>query len=261
MPNQIYAKIFILLEMENIMKYNGKVAIVTGAGRGIGRAIATRFAREGMKVILAARSADQLESVAREINNTGGMAVPIPTDVTNEEQVKSLVERAENEVGPIDILINNAGVMTLRTIVDTSLDEFTSIMNTNILGAFLCSKYVLPSMMGRKCGRIVNIGSMAGRRGYPSQGAYCCSKHALYGLSKVMAIECQNYGIRVHVVSPGGVLTELSEDLLASRGSSQASEWMTPEEVADGVMYVISQNGAAMTDELVLRRSMSEPWR
>ncbi|MHB0997712.1 MAG: SDR family oxidoreductase [Armatimonadota bacterium] len=243
------------------MSLEGKVTIITGAGRGIGRAVAIRFAKEGAKVVLVARSADQIESAAEEIRSAGGSAIAIPVDITVENQVVDMVARTEAELGPVDILINNAGAMILKSIIDTSVDEWKNVIDTNLLGVFLCSRAVMPSMMERRTGRIINIGSMAGRRGYPEQGVYCCSKHGLYGLSKVMAIEGHPYGIRVNVVSPGGVLTELSEKLLSSRGSSQASEWMTVDEVADGIIYIANQEGAAMTDELVLRRNSSEPWR
>jgi len=243
------------------MKLDGKVVIITGAGRGVGRAISLRFAADGAKVVLAARSEKELNRVAAEIVNKDGIAIAVPTDVTVETQVRDMVARTESELGPVDILVNNAGVMILRPIVETTLDEWHRVMNTNLLGAFLCSRAVLPSMMERRTGRIINIGSMAGRRGYPEQGVYCASKHGLYGLSKVLAIEGQAYGIRVNVVSPGGALTELSKDLLATRSPSEAAEWMTPEQVAEGVYYIATQDGPGMTDELVLRRFASEPWR
>lgn len=243
------------------MSLNGKTAIVTGAGRGIGRAIAHRFAKDGANVVIVARNLDQINKVNDEIIEMGGKSIAVQTDVTNEQQVIEMVARAESEFGQIDILVNNAGVMVLKSIIYTSVEEWKSVMDTNLLGVFLCSRTVMPSMMKRRTGRIINIGSMAGRRGYPEQGVYCTSKHGLYGLSKVMAIEGHTYGIRVNVVSPGGVLTDLSESLLNSRGTSQASEWMTAEEVADGVYYIATQEGPATSDELVLRRNSSEPWR
>lgn len=243
------------------MSLKGKVVIVTGAGRGIGRAIALRFAAEDAKLALAARTVEQINRVADEVRAQGGTAVAVPADVGNESDVKAMVARTEAELGPIDILVNNAGVMILRPIAETSLEEWERVINTNLTGMFLCSRAVLPSMMRRKTGRIINIGSLAGRRGYPDQGVYCASKHGLYGLSKVLAIEGRPYGIRVNVVSPGGALTELSTELLATRKPSEAEEWMTPEEVADAVYYVAAQEGPATTDELVLRRFASEPWR
>lgn len=243
------------------MPLKGKVAVITGAGRGIGRAVALRFAADGAKVVLAARTSDQIDGVVGEISELAGVALAVPTDVSSESDVKNLFEQAESRFGPVDILVNNAGAMILRSIAETSLDEWNQVMSANLLGAFLCSRAVLPSMMRRKTGRIINVGSMAGRRGYPEQGVYCASKHGLYGLSKVLSIEGQPYGIRVNVVSPGGVLTEFSQDLLASRDPSEAEEWMTAEEVAAAIYYIAAQEGPATTDDLVLRRFASDPWR
>lgn len=243
------------------MSLQGKVAVITGAGRGIGRSVAMRLAASGSKVVLAARSKDEINRVAEEISALAGSAIAVPTDVSSEADVRNMVQTAESRFGPVDILVNNAGVMVLRSLVETSVQEWQRVMNVNLLGAFLCSRAVLPSMMQRKTGRIINIGSMAGRRGYAEQGAYSASKHGLYGLSKVLAIEGKPYGIRVNVISPGGVHTDLSHDLLASRGPAEASEWMTAEEVADAVCYIATQDGPGTTDDLTLRRYASEPWR
>lgn len=241
---------------------NGQVALVTGASRGIGRAIALAFAREGAKVAAAARNESELRQLSDEINGMGGTAVPVCLDLRSEESIKNAVREVTSTLGPIDILVNNAGVMSLKKIVDTPTEVWDEIMSTNVRGVFLMCREVLPSMIQRKKGRIINIGSLAGRRGYDEQGAYCASKHALVGFSKVLAIETQKFGIRVHVLSPGGVLTDLSRDLRASRGEPEDSpEWMTPEEVAKAALYLCTQDGAAMTDELCLRRFASEPWR
>jgi NAD(P)-dependent dehydrogenase (short-subunit alcohol dehydrogenase family) len=242
------------------MSLNGKVAIVTGAGRGIGREVAFRFASAGVKVVLASRTKDEIEAVSLEIASRGGEALAVPTDVNSESDIKKMVTSAEEHFGPVDILVNNAGMMILKPLAETSPDELNKVVGTNLIGPFLCAKAVLPSMMSRKSGRIINIGSLAGRQGYTSQGAYCASKHGLAGLTKVLAIECKPHNIRVNMISPGGVLTSLSSNLLASRGTD-SSEWMTPEEVADAVLYVAKQEGTATTDELVLRRFASEPWR
>ncbi len=239
----------------------GKVVIVTGAGRGIGRAVALRFAAEGAKLVVVARTAKQIDRVAADVRAQGGTGIAIPADIACESDVEAMIARTDAELGPVDVLINNAGVMILRPVAQTSLEEWQEVIGTNLTGVFLCSRAVLPLMMRRRTGRIINIGSLAGRRGYPDQGVYCASKHGLYGLSKVLAIEGQPYGIRVNVVSPGGALTELSKELLATRKPSEAKEWMTPEEVAEGVYYIATQEGPATTDELVLRRFASEPWR
>ncbi|MGQ9454451.1 MAG: SDR family NAD(P)-dependent oxidoreductase [Armatimonadota bacterium] len=239
-----------------------QVALITGASRGIGRAIATTLANEGAYVAAAARDMAALDQLCQEITNNGGTAIPVHLDLRSEASVKQAVDHVSLNLGPIDILVNNAGIMTLKKITDTSTEVWDEIMDTNVRGVFLMCREILPEMIKRRKGRIINIGSLAGRRGYDSQGAYCASKHALVGLSKVLALETQEFGIRVHMVSPGGVLTDLSKELRLSRGEPEdSSEWMTPEEVARAVLYLCTQDGAAVTDELCLRRFASEPWR
>lgn len=244
-----------------MQQLQGKVAIITGGGRGVGRSMAFALAAEGVKVAVAARTVEQIEDVASKINSAGGTAVAIRADVSVEDDIKRLVREAEAALGPTDLLVNNAAILPLAPVAQTPTDAWDQAMNINVRAIFLACKEVLPGMIERRAGRIINIGSMAGRRGYTEQGAYCASKHALVGLSKVLALETQAYGIRVHVLSPGGVLTELSADLRRSRGAVEDSEWMTTEEVAHAVLYLCSQTGAAMTDDLVLRRYESEPWR
>ena len=241
---------------------DGQTAFITGASRGIGRAIVEAFAREGAAVAAAARSKDEIETLCERIATSGGRTLPVVMDLRSEESVKLAVARAQSELGPIDILVNNAGIIAIEKITDTPTEVWDDVMDTNARGAFLTCRAVLPQMIERGSGRIINVGSTAGRRGYDEQGAYCASKHALAGLSKVLAIETQKHGIRVHMLSPGGVLTGLSSDLRASRGEREDSpEWMTPEEVARAALYLCTQEGAAISDELILRRFASEPWR
>ncbi len=238
-----------------------KVAIITGGGRGIGRATALAMARDGARVALTARTATEIEAVAGMIVESGGQAVAIRADLTVEDDVKRVVKEAEAALGPTDILINNAAILKLSNIGDMPTSLWDETMSTNLRSVFLACREVLPGMMQRGSGRIINVGSMAGRRGYVEQGAYCASKHGLIGLSKVLALETQEYGIRVHVLAPGGVMTGLSKELRDSRGNVAEGTWMTPEEVAQAVLYLCTQDGAAVTDELVLRRFESEPWR
>ena len=241
--------------------FDGKVVLITGASKGIGEALAYAFADFGAKVAICARREAALRGVVEKIAEDGGTCLAVPADISDESQVMTMVERVESDLGPVDILINNAAELILSTIAETSLETWERSMAINVRGAFLCSRAVLPSMTRRKSGRIINIGSLAGRRGYSEQGAYCASKHALVGFTKVLAIETQPYGIRVNMVSPGGVLTDLSQELRDSRGAVDESEWMTVDEVVEAVLYICSQEGPATTDELVLRRFESESWR
>ena len=243
-------------------KLDGQVVLVTGAGKGIGKAIVELFAAEGARIAACGRNMDALEAVCDSVAQTGATAVPVSLDLKDEASIEACVAETVAKLGPIDILINNAGVIALSKIDDTSAQVWDDVMSTNVRGPFLMCKAVIPSMIERKTGRIINVGSMAGRRGYPEQGAYCASKHALVGLSKVLALETQKHGIKVNMLSPGGVLTELSRDLRQFRNEPEDSpEWMTAQECAEGALYLCTQTGAAFTDELVLRRFASEPWR
>jgi NAD(P)-dependent dehydrogenase (short-subunit alcohol dehydrogenase family) len=237
----------------------GKVALVTGGGRGIGRAAATALAARNAAVGILARTREEIEAVAQAIRAGGGRALPVVCDVRSEEQVAAAFDAVERELGPVDIVVNNAGELLLKPLAETGLDEWRSVLEVNLTGAFIVAREAM-RRMSRRPGRIINVGSLAGRRGYPEQGAYCASKHGLVGLTKVMAIEGQPLGIRVHLVSPGGVLTDLSAGLRAAR-KDDASLWMTPEEVADAIVFCALQEGAAVSDEICLRRFDSEPWR
>jgi len=237
----------------------GKVALVTGGGRGIGRAAATALAARNAAVGILARTREEIEAVAQAIRAGGGRALPVVCDVRSEEQVAAAFDAVERELGPVDIVVNNAGELLLKPLAETGLDEWRSVLEVNLTGAFIVAREAM-RRMSRRPGRIINVGSLAGRRGYPEQGAYCASKHGLVGLTKVMAIEGQPLGIRVHLVSPGGVLTDLSAGLRAAR-KDDPSLWMTPEEVADAIVFCALQEGAAVSDEICLRRFDSETWR
>lgn len=243
------------------MALRNQVALITGGGRGVGKAIALAFAREGAKIAVCARTKAQVAATAQQIASTGATCSYYVADVSDEASVTQMVARVERELGPVDILVNNAAELPLATITNTTTEMWDRVISINLRGPFLCARAVLPGMIRRRHGRIINIGSSAGRRGYEEQGAYCASKHGLIGLSKVLAIEGQPYGIRVNVISPGGVVTELSRELRESRGPVDPADWMTPEEVAEAAVYIATQDGAAMTDDLILRRYKSDSWR
>jgi NAD(P)-dependent dehydrogenase (short-subunit alcohol dehydrogenase family) len=184
-----------------------KVAIVTGASRGIGAAIARRYAAEGAKVVLAARTAEDLDRVAAEIREAGGEALPVVTDVTEEEAVKAMVAATLEAYGTVDILVNNAGGAMWKPVWATSLNTWDWLIGVNLRGPFLCCKHVWRPMQKGGGGAIINIGSTSGSRAYPYFAAYSSSKWGLVGLTKSLAEEGIPDNIRVNIINPGKVRT------------------------------------------------------
>jgi 3-oxoacyl-[acyl-carrier protein] reductase len=239
-------------------------AIVTGASRGIGKAIALRLAREGLDLALAARTADDLEAAASECQAEGAKALAVPTDVTSEDDVKRLFGKTLGSLGRLDLLVNNAGGGVYKPVAETSLEEFEHVMALNARGTFLCSREAMRVMTapgeseGRETGGIiVNMSSVVGLKGYPNQGAYTAAKHAVVGLSKTLAEEGREHGVRVHVICPGGVATEL---IASARPDIDPSELLAPEDVADLVAYLVKLPENAMIDLVHLRRATGKPF-
>jgi 3-oxoacyl-[acyl-carrier protein] reductase len=239
------------------MKLQGRVALVTGGGRGIGRVTALALAREGAAVAVAARSLDQIEETARQIRGQGGRAVAVQADIRLADQVRRVVETTVQELGPIDILVNNAGVARFAPVIEAKPDDWRAMLEVNLFGPLYCTQAVLPSMIERKRGWIINIASSAGVRGYVEQSGYCASKHALIGFSKVLALETQRHGIRVHCICPGAVDTDMAR---TNRNIDDPADWMQPEEVAETVVFLASLGGVAMVDNVVMRRFKATPW-
>jgi 3-oxoacyl-[acyl-carrier protein] reductase len=234
-----------------------KVAVVTGAGRGIGRAIATELAKAGAHVIAAARTASELDTVASELVAAGHDARAVPTDVSAESSVAALFALIARDYGRLDILINNAGVGLYGPVADFSVADFDTVMNVNVRGAFLCSQQALRLMLPRRSGYIINLSSVVGFKGYVNQGAYSASKHAIMGLTKVMAAEAQKHGIRVSVILPGGVDTGLVGN---ARPDLRREELLQPADIAAAVLYLLSLSDRAAVDEIYIRRRNSQPW-
>jgi NAD(P)-dependent dehydrogenase (short-subunit alcohol dehydrogenase family) len=188
-----------------------RVAVVTGAGRGIGAATATALSEAGVEVILAARSRDQIERLASEMIRAGRRATAIACDVADEASVAELARRA-SEVGPIGVLINNAGAASSSPVARTSLDEWNRLFAVNATGAFLCTRAFLPGMLERKWGRVVNVASTAALRGGKYLAAYTAAKHALLGLTRATAAEVAGTGVTVNAVCPGFVDTDMTAE-------------------------------------------------
>lgn len=233
------------------------VAVITGASRGIGRAIALRMSKEGFDLALAARTEAALLEVARACEALGARAIAVPTDISKEKDVLDLFDRVRTTFGGLDLLVNNAGMGVYKPITETSLDEWEQVMATNLRGTFLCSREAMKMMLPAKRGTIVNIASVVGLKGYPNQGAYTASKHGIVGLSKVLAEEGFAAGVRVHVICPGGVATDMVH---MARPDIKPEELLRPEDVADLVAYLVKLPARAMIDLVHLRRSTSRPF-
>ena len=235
------------------------VAIVTGASRGIGRAVAGRLAREGFDLVLAARTEGDLREAASAIEAGGAKAVAVPTDVSKEEDVLRLFERVRSDFGRVDVLVNNAGLGVYAPVAETSVEDWEKVMGVNARGTFLCSREAFRIMAAAEPpgGVIVNVSSVVGIKGYARQGAYTASKHAVVGLSKVLAEEGREKGIRVHAICPGGVATDM---VTKARPDIDPDELLQPEDIADLVAYLVKLPGRAMIDLVHIRRATSKPY-
>jgi 3-oxoacyl-[acyl-carrier protein] reductase len=241
----------------NTKSLSGRVALVTGAGRGIGRAIALALAAHGIKVAIAARSTVELERVRRGIEEGGGQATAFSADLADVEAPRSLVRAVVGALGGLDILINNAGFAESRPISGTTAEQWDRLMAVNARAPFLLCQEAIPHLKKSGRGRIVNISSVVGYKGYVNQGAYTASKHALAGFTKVLAQEVLADGIRVHLVSPGGVDTGLATRM---RPDLDRSGLTAPEEIAETILFLLCQEGNAVIDEVNIRRPGKSPW-
>lgn len=187
------------------MELRNSVAILTGASRGIGAHLAEALARRGVDIALAARGAEGLEATANAVRRVGARAITVPTDVTDGSDLEQLVKRTEDELGPVDLLVNNAGIERYAFFESSDVDSIAAIMNTNVIGAQVLSRLVVPGMVERKRGHIVNISSVAGKTAVPYNVIYSSSKHALIGFSWSLREEMRRYNVGVSVVCPGFV--------------------------------------------------------
>ena len=226
-----------------------KVAIITGASRGIGRATALVFARAGVKVVLASRTQHDLETAASLIRTDGGEALVVPTDVTRTEAVETLVNRTLDAYNQIDILVNNAGIGVFEMVADSDPEAWTQVVASNLKSTYLCSKYVLPSMLARQSGQIINVLSIAAKVAFKASSAYCAAKAGALAFTKVLAEEVRSENIRVTAVSPGSVDTPFWAKI---EGHPDLNLMLKPEHVAETILFVATQPAGMVTDEIVV---------
>jgi len=238
-------------------RLESKVALVTGAGRGIGRAVAVALAGEGAAVALMARTTAQLDAVRREIESAGGRALVVTADVSDERAVSRAVERTVGTFGRMDIVVNNAAVGRFGPLESMSVADWDLVMAVNARGPFLVCRECIPHLRKRSVSWIVNVSSVVGVKVYPNHSAYGASNHALLGMTKALAREVQADGIRVHAICPGGVDTEFIGD---ARPDLDRSVLMKPEEIADAVLFLVTRSGNAVIDEIHLHRVTAAPW-
>jgi 3-oxoacyl-[acyl-carrier protein] reductase len=229
----------------------GKVAVVTGAGRGIGRAIGVELGRMGARVALAARSTSELEATAQQI---GSSASVIPTDVRNRDDVHKLLEETATAIGPVDILVNAAGIGVFGQLADFSDANYDAILDTNLRSIFLTSRYVLPSMISRRTGHIINIASIAGKVGSATRAVYCASKFGVVGFTESLAEEVRQHGIRVSLICPGSTDTAFSSD--PNREGKTRARMLSPADIAHAVRMIVTQEPNSFISEVILRPTM-----
>jgi 3-hydroxybutyrate dehydrogenase len=243
----------------------GSVAFITGGGRGIGRAIAQRFARAGAKVVVVARSRDQVESVAREVQQEGGSAHFAICDVSSAESVRAAVDAAVERFGRVDILVNNAGYVEGAPLVKLDEPLWQRTLAVNLTGPYLCTRIVLPGMIERRRGRVINIASIAARKGMAYTSAYCAAKHGVLGFTRAVALEVAHKGITVNAICPGWVDTEMAGAAIqrivekTGRGTEEARRtleemnpmrrFVQPEEVAAVALFLASDEASAITGQ------------
>jgi NAD(P)-dependent dehydrogenase (short-subunit alcohol dehydrogenase family) len=255
-----WADAFIAQSLKSLikMKLKDKVAIVTGSGRGIGRAIALELAKEGAKVVTNALHLKHAKSVAKEIKDLGSESLPVKADVSKKTDVKKMVDKAMKKFGRVDILVNNAGLVRFDPLMKISEKEWDKILDVNLRGAFLCTQAAAGKMMKNKSGTIINISSIAGKVGVPQLAHYCASKGGIIELTREMSLELIREDIRVNCVAPGAVETDMIQPILKDKKAKKSflqaipmGRFGKPEEIAKVVAFLASEDSSYIMGQTI----------
>ena len=234
--------------MSHAKPLEAKVALITGASRGIGLAIARSLATMGAKLALCARDPGRLIEVAAEFERRGIPVLAVPADVSRPGDIASLVQKTEQALGPIEILVNNAGIGVFGPIQDATEANWDAVLDTNLKSVFLLSHSVAPGMIARQAGHIINIASLAGKNAFAGGAIYCASKWGLLGLTECMAEDLRAHGIRVSAVCPGSVATDFSP-----HSKKDPRKMLQPEDIAHAVEMLLTQAPQSFISEILLR--------
>ena len=240
---------------ERILK--GKTALVTGASRGIGCFTARKLAAAGMEVFLCSRPSKALDEAVEEIRKAGGHADAIPADLSDPEGAGRLADNLKGKIARLDVLVNNAGQALSSPVEETRDEDWDRIMTVNARSPYILTRELLPLMESSELKTVINIASVVAVEGYPLQSAYTASKHALIGFSKSLARELQGRGYRIHVISPGGVATEM---VTGVRPDINTDELIAPDEIAEWIQFLLTRKGNGMVDHIRIRRESKLPW-
>ena len=233
------------------MDYKGKVAVVTGGTKGIGRAIAEALAREGLNVCVGARSLDEVKQTVRELEGLGVSATGAACDVRASEECDALIGHAVEELGGVDVLVNNAGIGLFKPVEETTPEEFRAVLETNLFGVFHCCRAAIPEMKRRGGGYIINVSSLAGANPHPSMATYNASKFALNGFSEALMQEVRHDDIKVSYVMPGSVNTEFGGDEISDERAWQ----LQPDDVARVVVDLLRHDERSLPSRVEIRPS------
>lgn len=244
-----------------MQKLNGKVAIVTGASRGIGAGIALAFAREGARVTVTARTTSDLETVAAGIREAGSEALCVTADLALEADIQRIADETQKRFGRIDILVNNAGIIhPAINLIDFDPVLWRQVLDVNLTGAALLSKAVLADMIARRSGKIINISSVGGRKGGRGRSAYRVTKAGLISLTESLAAEVRPFGIDVNCICPGGVDTPGFRDAFPDgKGGAGGSTLMVPDEIAQVALFLATDASSAITGAIIDAFGSSNP--